>query len=477
MKFLAQKDIIGSIFLIPTLFLLTLPFLRGFARRFNFANLLLVLGLIERYYVDVGFALTPYMMLAPVLVVGLGGFRDLRMRFTNLLRELSPILPALVGLGASMVCSALATDFYIVSIRQIVLLALILGIVIVYQLYLRSAADLWKTQEFILRYSLILGVFGLAVAALYYGGMKGLASLREGDGLLLQSPLMARLRLFCTDPNPYGLYLLPLFFYCLVWLFICGVSGRSKRLPMVAVLVLTGNIVLTFSRGTLVSLAGGLMILLVFLGYKRGRLVFYFLVVVLLVVGFLIFTTSGKMASTLAEGYTSRASLFDPQHGRFSMWMEGLELSKRHILWGTGQGTIRDYSALHLQSHNTWVELLVENGLFSFLFMAILLVQVVFKGALKTRRLLARGDVRGYLLAGGVSGLVAMIMNMTSVSDISAVCFWLQVGYCLAMLQLFQERRSFSQTGATMQTSWEIFKGGKGRVQPIIGAIGQGKCQ
>lgn len=415
-----------------------------FARKNNFANILIILNGIQRFYFNIGFAFQPYLFFSIPLLGGLIIKRDLNTRLFHLVKVLRPIAIPSLGLILSLFACGLFTGSEIKSIRQYILLSWSWIIICFYLMYIQSSNEIIKTTKFIVNYSGILSIIGIIFFVLHLLGIQFVSSGREGIGFVYQNPDVeyGRLRCFDTDPNAYSLYILPMFFQALGWLQFCKSVGKRTALPLLIVVLLFANLVLTFSRGAFISIVLGFacVFLVMLLNIRHITKNQLWLIKVLGIVIILIFLSSNLFIDILGYVKTGYKFRSDFETSRYSKWEISLEIFLRNIFFGIGQGRLKEYTGY--QAHNTWMELLAENGIFSGIFMFWILYVLVSKSIILVNKLFKLNDTKVYILLGGLSGLVSMIIMMSSVSLITVIYFWFQIGYVLLMIYFFKEENT-----------------------------------
>jgi hypothetical protein len=410
-------------------------FLIWFSRKYSFANILLFLTGIQRYYIGVDFALKPYLIFGLFLSGGLILKRNIASNFSNLIKILRPISIPFLVFVVSLMFSGLVTGMAIKSVRQYILLFWGWMIVCSYLLYVQRSKDILNTCRALLRIGALLSVIGIVAYTLYLMGFQAVVSAREGHGLIYKyfNVRFGRLRCFETDPNAYGLYLLPIFFIS----FGLTLFERLKRKRVLVHMVLTSllfvNVVLTYSRGAILSLLATVGLALLFMKSRLTTRVFVFgILAFILLVGLPLSDTDFFTEAT--AGYTFRRSFV---LSRMALWNKTLVIVSSNFVWGIGQGRLAEYQ--YWQAHNAWLELLAENGIFALFSMMWMLTVVIWKAMSLYKKLYSRNDGRAYLLMGGICGLVSMVIMLSSVSMISAIYFWFQIGFLLSMIYAFSQ--------------------------------------
>ena len=88
----------------------------------------------------------------------------------------------------------------------------------------------------------------------------------------------------------------------------------------------------------------------------------------------------------LAETYESSQSGVDITTGRISLWEMAIEAWKEHPLFGIGIGKFKDYTGAFTSTHNTYLQVLCEQGVFGF----ILYIIAIISGLIYNIKILRR---------------------------------------------------------------------------------------
>lgn len=174
------------------------------------------------------------------------------------------------------------------------------------------------------------------------------------------------------DPHMMAFYLGMALPFCLALFFF---EEKYKKTTGAACLLIGLTIFLTFSRGAylgvLVSVAFFLVAIRNFLTQKDRKL---------LVAVFLLLIVAGIFFSPIMGRFSSIFSLEDGSNlGRLSIWQDSFSLAKDNLLLGVGLGNYsfsmgfaQDYRNA-MTSHNLYLDLLVELGIFGLLSWFILI--------------------------------------------------------------------------------------------------------
>jgi len=221
-----------------------------------------------------------------------------------------------------------------------------------------------KLSMYDLRLVDVLSTFGyigklyfLLAMVFYCAGLLSYGVWQEHElyyGLMIERQ-MPRLVAFGLDPNISAMTLVPFIFYFML-------SKKSYTWMSLGLILLFA----TMSRGAIFSLAFGLVGVAVFKPTK-GTITSVLAVIIAAVVGFaLLMTLEIFPLAYLEQRVTDIAS----GSGRIEIWMNALEMFSMRPLFGWGGGAFRDINDLFFgdsrYAHNTYIEVLVENGLIGF---------------------------------------------------------------------------------------------------------------
>lgn len=180
------------------------------------------------------------------------------------------------------------------------------------------------------------------------------------------------------DPNYLGVTLvlgLPMAWY----LGLCHPHGRLRRTWQLYIPLGITAILLTASRGAFLSAVVALMIVPWTLGRVRLRTK---VGLGALAVGSLVLASSFVPEESLERIRSTRADIEAGYFGgRINIWMAGLEVAREHPLAGVGAGAFGAAIAptLHREwgSHQTYLEILVEQGIVGLLLLLAMVAAVI----------------------------------------------------------------------------------------------------
>lgn len=175
------------------------------------------------------------------------------------------------------------------------------------------------------------------------------------------------------DPNFIGIP----FVIAAVLLLDNVLKGKKRALSGAALMMLYITIVYTASRGNFLSaLLGSGLIFWTYLGDRDVGLSNRILWCVLIVLGIL--TAAGVFAIAYPAQWARIARLNAyGDNGRFRLWGESIELFFRHPIIGNGVRSM--YNVFDKASHNTYLEVLVENGIIGFALLCAFVLRLLKK--------------------------------------------------------------------------------------------------
>lgn len=317
-------------------------------------------------YLDLGFALKPYMITMMILfVISIKNFKIYKIKKHELMIYVFYLYYAMTGIFSRYADK---------SIRLIIgiILNLILYNILKYFLYQVSLCSIKKTMSKI-------GLFYNIVAlTLYVYGLIDLGFNFHGNGIRTYGVLLdrsiPRLVGFHSDPNLFG-YINILF----VFFFLNNLDNKKNK---IGALLSTIVIFLTFSRGILLGFFLGLIVNMFYLEKNtRKSKSIIFPIIIFLVERTLYLTTNINLVELLIGRFS--ATMSDGGSGRSEIWRNGLSLFKQHPIFGIGIYNFLDYNIMVFGGrhymHNTYLEILVESGLVGFILFLLLLISIYLK--------------------------------------------------------------------------------------------------
>lgn len=338
----------------------------GSIRSSRFANYLgflffLSLGF-SALYIDIGFALKPYMLVTGLIFAYLFyHFMHGKVRFKALFAHEHLYLLFLVVLGGSALYSIYPQD----SLR-FTLNAILIGCAyLILRTFFLNFISLDKTRRLIGSTGFIVALSSLIF---YLIGMVALNSNFFGNditsyGVLIDRGTPRLIGLIGSDPNIAAMFLS--FFL----LFLLPFKGS-----VITKLLLSAAIILTFSRGGYLALAAALMVFGAIRvrslhGLSLVKKLVGIAVATILVFGTLQLTLGIDIIDT-ASGRFEESST-DNGSGRIDIWSYAMQTFQQYPIFGVGANSTLQYNINHYGEHhyvhNTYVEVLSELGLIGIL--------------------------------------------------------------------------------------------------------------
>lgn len=342
-------------------------------RKYGFASLLIFTAPIHRLFVDVGFALKPFYMVVFAAIFIVLGARAKGSKFST-----DKIFKVVLFFLISIFISTAMNGSHTVSFRHVVVLIFVFsGSYLLYR-QIKTYADIIILKNAYLAAGLLLGLSGLWFYSLYYLRPDLCVEGSAYNGVLYDLErywTWPSLQSVDVGPNAYAMNLIPFIFV--------AVGGVATARSLVAkaysgfiLLLLCINLFLTFSRGGLISvvLVAGLIVLL----SNRRKVVKMAYVFSLVIIIPFITRYAGDFYlaySTMKGAYSGVGS--DLTSSRGELILSSLAVYQSSPIFGIGQGVISDPEYVGKQSHNTYVELLAENGILPFVLFSVILWMLV----------------------------------------------------------------------------------------------------
>lgn len=206
-----------------------------------------------------------------------------------------------------------------------------------------------------------------------------------------------RLQGLLPDPNFFALYATPIYGLSL-YNFFKKEKLTQKGINLVVYTISMVSILLSCSRGGLI----GVLILTILIIFKYSKLsiknsiyIIMCLCIVYIILSFLDFSTIIYNSTGLSfndiidtRGNDTTGS------GRINIWINGLRIFKMYCVFGIGVFNFSDYNSYYFSDyhymHNTFLELLVENGMVGFIIFIIFLIIFFFKKSSNNKNILIK---------------------------------------------------------------------------------------
>jgi O-antigen ligase len=228
-------------------------------------------------------------------------------------------------------------------------------------------------------------------------------------------------------------------------------KGGKKTVAVIGYILLLGAVAVNGSRGSWVSVALGVAILLMILA-AAGQRSFLGLFVLLIVTGsiaFLIFSASPKISQAVESRFNTLQSLDEEKSYmiRELMNQKALRLFEQSPFFGSGAGRFR-YSSVELEiptvlqyenqayfdrksAHNSYLSFLAENGLVGAIPFAVLLIFLTISGWKAAMHLARQNQYWGTIFYASFIGMSVHMWVMSSLTNTST---WFIYGLLAAMI-------------------------------------------
>ena len=357
-----------------------------------------------RFYVTLGFALKPYMVVA--LVSGVVFARHIK--YDRLFTFERLMFCFIVAYSLS----ALNLTFPAAHLR------FLLGIIVIVAFYTvaRGLIKNCSVQQLgsILSFSALVGSIG---SLFYYlaGFFKSNFNFRGTNvsyfGLLIDRGFPRLTGLSSEDPNIFAFFVTLGFFYLL--------NNFKPRVNRWAFLLITFSILATFSRGAYIGIGAGLVVYFFAIRDFRTKAKFLLVGISLLVLAISLFSFIGIdviniMVNRFADVVNGGGGI------RRVLWANAWETFIENPVFGVGIHASLDYTAARYGTvnyvHNTPLEVLAESGLVGFSFYVLFWISIIIS-CVKV----ARNDQSARFLLGAA---VAMFVQMLFLSILLNEAFY-----------------------------------------------------
>lgn len=239
--------------------------------------------------------------------------------------------------------------------------------------------------------------------------------------------------------------------------FVVSLNAKKgwMRITMLTCLVLMVDcLFLTYSRGGILSLGLGLMVLLVGYGMRKQKDAFLNLIGVVILVAVTVFLIT-KAGAVLSSANPSYSALSFSQgvlsvQGRLMLWKGALNIIKANPLIGTGVGTFASiyplfqYGGLYsTHAHNIYLEIFSETGLLGIISFISIFVFIIGKAVHSTRQ--QQGvlyELSLALLAGALGFMVHNAIDFEWSMAAAGLLFWGIVGLIFSCAQVAESDQS-----------------------------------
>lgn len=221
------------------------------------------------------------------------------------------------------------------------------------------------------------------------------------------------------DPNFIGIS----FITASVFLLDNVLKGKKRILSGIGLILIYVTIVYTASRGNFLSaLVGGILVFFLYLRDKNIKPVYrIFWCIVVLLIGVIAVRYFAEAFPTQWERISQLNAYED--NGRFRLWNESAQLISRHPFIGNGVRSM--YQTFSKASHNTYLQVLVENGIVGLALFIAFIAKIFIKAKNYDRTL--------------VVALIAMLIQIFFLDAFDNRCVWAVLCW-IAMLPVRRNR-------------------------------------
>ena len=352
----------------------------GYTVSFLFLLFFISLGF-GRFYIDIGFALKPYMIIALVMLAYLiyGMFKGKISIVKPFVYEVA-FLTFLCAIGLSYVYSQYPDQTFRLAANAAVIMSVYLTIRLLYSNFL----NIESLSKVILKAGFVVAVSSLVyyMAGLFSLGFNFSGNGVESYGVLLDRNVPRLEGVASGDPN----------FSALIFsLFLAfAMLGRSGIITKVMLSIV---IILTFSRGAFLALLATTLIFAV-IPFRRSfnlkviKGVLVYLAILVIGISLVHNFTSIDVIGTVTGRFDEAAD--DNGSGRLDKWQDAGQTFMQYPLFGIGANSSVSYNqdnyGLANYVHNTYIEVGSELGIVGFMVYALSILLALRSAYLCMRR-------------------------------------------------------------------------------------------
>ncbi|WP_455539190.1 O-antigen ligase family protein [Terrisporobacter sp.] len=308
--------------------------------------------------IDMGFSLKPYMMVAVLAIILYYLILNEKHNFRILMYEKIFIL-----LYMYMVVNGIFSKYAYMSLRMIINISLAMIMYIVSTDYLNHICS-----KKIINLTIISGSIFVVISLVLYL-LKFSIAYQMDRG-------MCRLNGMVSDTNVYALFATPIFLLLLYKI----LNKEYKYIPMFCITLI--SIVFTFSRGGTLGIVTGTLILIIKNIRKesfKNKIFRYIIFVVAIIILFIITNQIsikflGISLNKIIEGRIEDSG----GSGRVDIWIRAINIFKQNPIFGIGIFNFQGYNLYYFNDyhhiHNTFLEMMVENGIVGFIIFTTFLI-------------------------------------------------------------------------------------------------------
>ncbi len=290
------------------------------------------------------------------------------------------------------------------------------------------------------KHAFLLGVWITAAIVL----LLALLATAGWNGHLANLYYANRPKGFFKDPNVTGAFIVPGVLFALSKLFFLKERFISFTGALLAISL--SAVMLTFSRGALVNIAAGVLVIGVVALWARKGIK---LAISIIVIGPFL-AVFPHVAKAFGQLYRFQGLQRYDLFGRFAAWQAGLLLARDHP-WGVGPGQFEIYSSRyeamlpgHISitpsAHNLYLRVLAENGILGLIMLLLALGFLLWVLARCLRITLKKRNrelfTDGTWLASTFVGILA---ESFVIDTLHWRHFWILIGFIVAYRQLVRQ--------------------------------------
>lgn len=387
----------GEVFLAAGINLVALLIICWFANpRAAIGILLIVRILLDAFHESISFTIAGFKSFSLPALAGifLGVFGTLYLIQNSHVLRNRIVLPITLFLLAAVLSCFFSTDIGLSLVETIELYSFFVLLLVL--------VDIIKDEKE-LRFFSLLVIFSCFLPLI----IGSLEILRHGRFIEVGLEPSFRAKSTLTHPTAFGFYLLTV--SCLLLSIYRSVVSSVYRFGIICLLlVISVNVVFTFTRGVWVAFVTAVLIFS-FLQYKKFLFLFP-----LLFYG--IFQTIPYVYERIEPLFNSQQYKYTSFAWRTKLWTESIPFFYDNPVFGTGIGTYefisRQISGKYMAAHNDYVRLLIETGLVGALSFTAILGSLLVLSLKAWRR--AATEFQKSLSAGFISLLIAyLILSLT----------------------------------------------------------------
>lgn len=397
-------------------------------------NLLIITMPVQRIFIEIGFALKPfYLVIALIIFIYLvKSALSLRVEKSIFaIRKPDSFFLLCLLFVLSLLFATVINGAHVVSFRHIIVLIIVItGAFFVYR-SINSFSDISKLFDVYLVTGLIMGVIGLLLYGLFFinPGLCSPGSLFEGVTFDYERawswPLLQSVEI---SSNAYAMTLLPFMFIAIYKFKIEWKLSRKIYIAFIFALLFV-NLLLSFSRAGVMAFFAAYFTLILIRLKSIKSWVMLFAIIFVFIIGWPVIMELYKIYSIMKG--SSPGSEVVMLSNRDELLLRSWEIYLQHPLFGVGQGLIVEPEYLGKQSHNTYIELLAENGIFVFTIF-ILICAIVIKRIIAVYKLIIDDSSLNLYFTPLVLGFIALTIAIIPTSAITSLVLWVHFAVILA---------------------------------------------